>query len=54
MTAQLGAPKPADVPASNLIQTVNGRNFLMALRLYGTGAEVFDQTGSPDDVAKVK
>lgn len=46
--------KPADVPASNFIQTVAGRNFLVALRLYGTGVEFFDQTWKPDDVTKVK
>jgi len=46
--------KPADVPASNWIQTVSGRNFLVALRLYGTGVEFFDQTWKPDDVVKVK
>jgi len=45
---------PADVPASNWIQTVGGRNFLVALRLYGTGVEFFDQTWKPDDVVKVK
>jgi hypothetical protein len=46
--------KPADVPASNFIQTVGGRNFLVALRLYGTGVEFFDQTWKPDDVVKVR
>ena len=33
---------------------VGGRNFLVALRLYGTGVEFFDQTWKPDDVVKVK
>jgi hypothetical protein len=46
--------KPADAPGSNFIQTVSGRNFLVALRLYGTGVEFFDQTWKPDDVVKVK
>lgn len=46
--------KPADVPGSNWIQTVSGRDFLVALRLYGTGVEFFDQTWKPDDVVKVK
>lgn len=46
--------KPADVSQSNWIQTVDGRNFLVALRLYGTGVEFFDQTWKPDDVVKVK
>jgi hypothetical protein len=45
---------PTDVPPSNWIQTVGGRNFLVALRLYGTGVEFFDQTWKPDDVVKVK
>jgi hypothetical protein len=42
-----GPSKPAAVPASNLIQTVSGRIFLVARRLYGTGGAFFDQTGSP-------
>jgi hypothetical protein len=46
--------KPASTPDSNWIQTVSGRNFLVALRLYGTGVEFFDQTWKPDDVVKVK
>jgi hypothetical protein len=46
--------KPGDVPPSNWIQTVGGRNFLVALRLYGTGVEFFDQTWKPDDVIKVR
>jgi hypothetical protein len=48
-----GPSKPANAPDSNFIQTVNGRNFLVALRLYGTGVEFFDQTWKPDDVVKV-
>ena len=48
------AEKPTDVPQSNWIQIVSGRNFLIALRLYGTGVEFFDQTWKPDDVVKVK
>lgn len=46
--------KPADAAKSNWIQTVSGRNFIAALRLYGTGVEFFDQTWKPDDVVKVK
>jgi hypothetical protein len=46
--------KPADAEQSNWIQTVGGRNFLVALRLYGTGVEFFDQSWGPDDVVKVK
>lgn len=48
-----GPSKPANAPDSNFIQTVNGRNFLVALRLYGTGVSFFDQTWKPDDVVKV-
>jgi hypothetical protein len=36
------------------IQTVPERNFLVALRLYGTGVEFFDQSWKPDDVVKVR
>jgi hypothetical protein len=49
-----GPEKPADAPESNWIQTVKGRNFLVALRLYGTGVEFYDQTWKPDDVVKLK
>ena len=49
-----GPAKPADAPDSNWIQTVKGRSFLVAFRLYGTGTEFFDQTWKPDDVVKVK
>jgi hypothetical protein len=48
-----GPQKPGDVPESNWIQTVEGRNFLVALRLYGTGVEFFDQTWKPADVVKI-
>lgn len=49
-----GPSKPADAPDSNFIQTVNGRHFIVALRLYGTGVEFLDQTRKPDDDVKVK
>lgn len=49
-----GPAKPADAADTNFVQTVSGRNFLAALRLYGTGVEFFDQTWKPDDVVKVK
>jgi hypothetical protein len=49
-----GPSKPANAPESNFIQTVSGRNFLVALRLYGTGVEFFDQTWKPDDVMQVQ
>ena len=46
--------KPPSVSESNWIQTVKGRAVLIAVRLYGTGVEFFDQTWKPDDVVKVK
>jgi hypothetical protein len=49
-----GPERPADVQDSNWIQRVSDRNFLVALRLYGTGVEFFDQTWKPDDVVKVQ
>ena len=39
---------------SNWIQTVDGRDFLVAFRLYGSGVEFYDQTWKPDDVVKVR
>jgi hypothetical protein len=45
--------KPAEAAETNWIQTIESRNFLVALRLYGTGVEFFDQTWKPDDVVKV-
>lgn len=49
-----GPSKPASAHDTNFIQTVSGRNFLVALRLDGTGVEFFDQTWKPDDVVKMK
>lgn len=49
-----GAQKPAGAADANWIQTTEGRDFLVALRLYGTGVEFFDQSWKPDDVVKVK
>lgn len=46
--------KPAEAADTNFVQTISGRNFLAAVRLYGTGVEFFDQTWKPDDVVKVK
>lgn len=48
-----GPSKPANAPASNFIQTINGRNFIATVRLYGTGVDFFDQTWRPDDVVKL-
>lgn len=49
-----GPERPAAAPAANWIQTVPDRNFLVTIRLYGTGAAFFDQTWKPDDVVKVQ
>jgi hypothetical protein len=46
----LGPQKLANVADSNWIQTADGRDFLVALRLYGTGVEFYDQSWKPDDV----
>lgn len=48
-----GPSKPPNAPDTNFIQTIDGRNFIATVRLYGTGVEFFDQTWKPDDVVKV-
>ena len=45
--------KPGEVPESNWIQTVDGRDFLVALRLYGAEVDFYDQSWKPDDIVKV-
>jgi hypothetical protein len=49
-----GPQKPASAPESNWIQTADGRDFLVALRLYGTGVDFYDQSWKPDDLVKAK
>jgi hypothetical protein len=49
-----GPEKPAKAAASNWIQTVDGRDFLIAFRLYGAGTAFYDQTWKLDDVVKLK
>lgn len=49
-----GPKKPDGVADAAFIQTIPGRHFLAALRLYGTEVGFFDQTWKPDDVVKVK
>jgi hypothetical protein len=49
-----GPSLPNGAPESNYIKTVEERNFLTAVRLFGTGIEFFDQTWKPDDVVKLK
>jgi hypothetical protein len=46
--------RPGEVPESNWIQTVEGRDFLVVIRLYGAKIDFFDQTWKPDDVVKLK
>ena len=46
--------KPEGVPKSNWIQSIEGRDWLAALRIYGSGIEFFDQTWIPDDIIKIK
>jgi hypothetical protein len=48
-----GPEQPDGVADPAFIQTVPGRNFLVALRLYGAEAPFYDQTWKPDDVVKV-
>lgn len=49
-----GPGKPDGVADVAFIKTVPGRDFLVALRLYGTELPFYDQTWKPDDVVKVK
>ena len=49
-----GPKKPDGVADSAFIKTIPRRNFLVALRLYGSGVEFYDQTWKPDDVLNVK
>jgi hypothetical protein len=49
-----GPQKPPNTADSNWIQTVDGRDFLVALRLYGGSVAFYDQTWKPDDVVKAK
>jgi len=49
-----GPAKPDRVDAKSWIQTLDGRAFIVAIRLYGVGTEFYDQTWKPDDVVKVK
>jgi hypothetical protein len=49
-----GPTKPDGVDAKSWIQTLRGKAFIVALRLYGSGTEFYDQTWKPDDVVKVK
>ena len=49
-----GPTRPEGTNEKNWIQTLNGRAFLVTIRLYGSGTEFYDQTWKPDDVIKAK
>jgi hypothetical protein len=49
-----GPTKPEGAPESNWIQSIEGRDWLVGLRIYGSGVEFFDQTWKPGDVVKLK
>jgi hypothetical protein len=49
-----GPQKPQGVADLAFIQTIPGRDFLVALRLYGTELAFYDQTWKPDDIVRVK
>lgn len=48
-----GPRKPGGVADAAFIQTIPGRDFIAALRLYGAESSFYDQTWKPDDVVKV-
>jgi hypothetical protein len=47
-----GPAKPEGVVDAAFVQTIPGRNFVVALRLYGTEHAFYDQTWIPDDFVK--
>jgi hypothetical protein len=49
-----GPAKPEGVNDKAFIKTIPGRNFLVALRLYGTEDGFYDHTWVPDDLIQVK
>jgi len=49
-----GPNKPQGANEKNWIQTLQGKAFMVCLRLYGSETAFFDQTWKPDDVVKVK
>ena len=49
-----GPTRPEGTAETNWIQTVDGRDFMAVIRLYGADIAFFDQTWKPDDVVKVK
>lgn len=49
-----GPAKPEGVGEKNWIQTIEGRDFIAVIRLYGADIAFYDQTWKPDDVVKLK
>lgn len=49
-----GPAHPDGVVDAAFVQTVPGRNFIVAFRLYGTELAFYDQTWKPDDLARVE
>lgn len=49
-----GPALAADVPDSNFIQTIEGRDVLAVLRLCGAELAFFDQSWKLDDLVKVE
>ncbi|WP_296667119.1 DUF1254 domain-containing protein [Demequina sp.] len=49
-----GPRRPEEAVPAAFIQTVPGRDFIVALRLYGTGLAFYDQTWRPDDIVRVR
>jgi hypothetical protein len=47
-----GPQQPRGVADPAFIQTVPGRHFIVALRLYGTASAFYDQTWKPDDLIR--
>jgi len=50
----IGQRRIKGAPESNWIQTLDGGDWLVGLRIYGSAVEFFDQTWKPDDVVKLK
>jgi hypothetical protein len=48
-----GPEQPSGIADTNFIKTIPNRNFLAALRLFGTEVEFFDQSWKPDDLLKL-
>jgi hypothetical protein len=49
-----GPTKPGGVGEMNWIQTIEGRDFMAIMRLYGADIAFFDQTWKPDNIVKLQ